>query len=546
MLFGCRILFLFILAVASAPLDLLWAKKSSQTSQFESVPGEYVVRFKDAKSLSQIQGARRLGNTSFALVTRPPIEIQAYSIRNLASYPGVLYVEPNYIYRKFRTPNDPALNLEWGLSNVGQPDSENVLGNPGMDVGAPLAWDHATSTSIVVGIIDTGIDYRHPDLKDNIHLNEAEVNGFEGLDDDGNGYVDDVWGMDFSNASKPKANGLDDHDHGTHCAGIIGASGDNGIGISGVNWNIKMIPIKFLSRDGGGSLAGAIMAIDYGVQMGAKILSNSWGGGPESRALFEAIQRSHEAGVLFIAAAGNDGRNNDAAPVYPASYNLPNIIGVAAVHNRGGLAGFSNYGKRSVHLAAPGENIYSTTKNNRYESFSGTSMAAPFVSGVAALAWGRHSHYSHLEMKERLLKTVKKVSGLRNKTISGGLVSAANAVLDFEEPLDLQDPIHWPQHAVRIATPHPYRSNFTWEQIVEIAGAKQLALYFERFQTEAQFDTLKVYDRSGRLIQTLSGMHDGDFSDPVPGDYARLVFTSDDSVEGYGFDISAIAVQTAD
>lgn len=516
----------------------------SKVNMLDSVPGEFVVRFKSYQSMQlNTLKAKRIGNTPFAIVKRPTVETMAYAIQSLTKNSGVAYAEPNYIYRKFAMPNDPSLHLNWGIKNFGQIDSDGVKGVVGMDADLERVWEQVSDTSIIVAVIDTGIDYTHPDLRNNIYINEKELYGTPGVDDDGNGYVDDIYGMNFSNASSPTPNGLDDQSHGTHCAGVIGAEGNNGIGIAGVNWNVKMLPVKFLSADGSGSLAGAIAAIDYAVNRGAKVLSNSWGGNIESQALYEAVLRTHEKGTLFVAASGNDGKNNDQTRTFPATYDIPNVVSVGAINNRGALAGFSNYGKRSVHLAAPGENIYSTVLNNRYASYSGTSMAAPFVSGVAALTWGVAPQLTNLELKERLIKTVRKSSNLKNRFVSGGMVSAYNAVMDQEEMPNPDDPITWATVDYIYSTPHPYLPKQKIEFEVEVPGAKKISLYFAKFSTEANYDKVEIFDKNGVRIDTLSGMQDDIFTTPIEGSYARVVFTSDDSVQEYGFDLTKIAYQ---
>lgn len=516
----------------------------SKTDYLESVPGEFVVRFKNLQSMqSNNIKAKRIGNTPFAVVSRPTVETMAYAIQVLSENSAIAYVEPNYIYRKLALPNDPQLHLSWGIKNFGQADSEGVRGVRGMDTDLERAWDHISNTPVVVAVIDTGIDYNHPDLRNNIYVNETEYRGTPGVDDDSNGYVDDTYGMNFSNSSSPKPNGLDDQSHGTHCAGVIGAEGYNGIGIAGVNWHVKLLPVKFLAADGSGSLAGAIAALDYATSRGAKVLSNSWGGNLDSRALYEAVLRTHEQGTLFIAASGNDGTNNDQVRTFPASYDIPNIVSVGAINNRGALAGFSNYGKRTVHLAAPGENIYSTVLNNRYASYSGTSMAAPFVSGVAALTWGVAPHLTHLEVKDRLIRTVKKSSNLKNRFVSGGIVSAYNAIMNLEEAPSPEDPVTWSTIDYNYSTPHPYLPKQKLEFEIEVPGAKKISIYFAKFSTEANYDKVIIYDKNGIKIDTLSGVQDDTFTTPIEGSYAKIVFTSDDSVQEYGFDLNKVAYQ---
>lgn len=282
----------------------------------------------------------------------------------------ILAVEPNYRVRIARTPNDPLFAELWGMNNTGQ-----TGGTEDADIDAPEAWEVASGvpegSDIIVGVIDTGIDYLHPDLVDNMWTNEAELNGIPGYDDDGNGYVDDVYGYDFyGDDSDPS----DAAGHGTHCAGTIAAVGDNMIGVTGVNWRCKVMALRFLNAGGGGSTFDAIEAVNYGVANGARILSNSWGGGGYSESMEAAIINARDHGVLFVAAAGNWGMNNESEPFYPASYEVSNVISVAATDHMDSLASFSNYGNESVDLGAPGVNILSTFPRYRtmfFENFQG-------------------------------------------------------------------------------------------------------------------------------------------------------------------------------
>ena len=255
------------------------------------------------------------------------------------------------------------------------------------DIDAPEAWDRVppAGPEVVVAVIDSGIDYNHQDLRANMFRNEADCDN-DGVDDDLNTFVDDCYGIDTAyNDSDP----MDDFDHGTHVAGIIGAVGNNGIGVIGVSPNVRLMACKFIDGSGFGSIADAIDCLEYVATMkdrGVNIVatSNSWGGGPFAQALYDAIEIQRQRGILFIAAAGNDGFNNDVRPTFPSSYYLPNVLAVAASDQHDALAGFSNFG-RTVHVAAPGVKIRSTSMRNPYQEFDGTSVAAPHVTGVAAL-----------------------------------------------------------------------------------------------------------------------------------------------------------------
>jgi hypothetical protein len=285
---------------------------------------------------------------------------------------------PNYVMRTNAVPNDPGFSQTWGLGKAVQGAAN-----------AQDAWDLETGSSdIVVAVIDTGIDYDHPDLAANMWVNPGEIAG-NNADDDGNGVIDDIYGYNaFSNNGNPD----DGNGHGTHCAGTIGGRGNNSVGVPGVNWNVKLMALKFLGDNGSGSLAGAIQAINYMVMMknrgvNIRVSNNSWGGGGYSQALANAIQAAKNAGILFVAAAGNSANDNDSNPSYPANYDVDNVVSVAAIDSSGNLASFSNYGANTVDIGAPGVSVYSTYKNGSYASLSGTSMATPHVSGALALLY---------------------------------------------------------------------------------------------------------------------------------------------------------------
>jgi subtilisin family serine protease len=356
------------------------------------VPDEILVRFRDRASPGDIASAhaRAGGRTkrtfklvkNLAVVKVPRGRSVKEAIRAYLAHADVLYAEPNYRVRALNTPNDPRFGSLWGLRNTGQ-----FGGLPGADIGAPAAWNVTTgSQSVVVVVIDTGIDYTHPDLAPNMFRNEPDCDA-NGTDDDGNGFVDDCFGVNQVNGGPDP---MDDHSHGTHVAGTIGAVGDNAAGVVGVNWRVRLMACKFMDASGSGTIADAIGCMDYVTTMrdrGVDIVAtnNSWHGGGFSLALYDAIDAHRQRGILFVAAAGNNASDNDTTPHFPSGYDLPNVIAVSATTPRDALAGFSNYGRRTVHLGAPGQQILSTTPGGAYETFSGTSMAAPHVAGVAAL-----------------------------------------------------------------------------------------------------------------------------------------------------------------
>jgi len=323
----------------------------------------------------------------------------------LKNNPQVEYAEPDYEIQLEATPNDPYFGRLYGMNKI----------------SAPQAWDKFTgSSSVIVGLIDSGIDYNHTDLRGNMWINPGEVAG-NGVDDDSNGYIDDVYGWDFINNDNDP---MDDNGHGTHCAGTIAGVGNNGIGVAGVAWQGKLAALKIANSKGSLNVSNAIKALNYANTKGFPITSNSWGGPSYSQSLKDTINASTS---LFIAAAGNNGQlDNDIAPTYPASYNCDNIISVAATDSNDNLPIFSHYGKTSVDLSSPGADIWSCSPGNSYKYLSGTSMATPFVAGAAALLKGYKPNLSRDDIKNRILKTIDLIPALADKVASGGRLNVNN------------------------------------------------------------------------------------------------------------------------
>lgn len=422
------------------------------------VSQQLIVKFKNETSARKVQDVlTTLGSfeiyrfkTNSALQIRIPSAVTRADLLAsavaLSELKDVEYVHPNAVIRLRSdsgfsgVPNDPLFSELYGLNNTGA-----TGGRADADIDAPEAWATTTgSSSVVVGVIDTGIDYTHPDLKDNVWLNTGETgldqNGndkaINGIDDDNNGYIDDSKGWDFVNNDNDP---MDDNGHGTHVSGTIAASGNNGVGVIGVAWNVKVAGLKFLDAGGSGSLADAVRAVEYANAMGISITNNSWGGGGFDFTLYAALELANLKGYVFVAAAGNSSSDNDKTPAYPASYDLPNIISVAASDSSDALATFSSFGSTSVDIAAPGVDILSTVPGEQqYAMMSGTSMATPHVAGVVALIKSQFPEANPIQIKARLMGSSDRIPALTGKVASGGRLNANCLEVDKIAPSVVQ------------------------------------------------------------------------------------------------------------
>jgi subtilisin family serine protease len=411
--------------------------------------GELIIKFRDGASAADQDSVRRAigaqktdvvrrGGTQkgeMALMRLPMIVDMASTIRVLSMNPAVEYAEPNWIYNHTAVSNDTYVTSGqlWGMYG----DASSPANQYGSQAAEAWAAGHTDCSGVVVGVIDEGIYFNHTDLAANIWTNPYDP--ADGIDNDGNGYVDDVRGWDFDGNSNNINSGGANDDHGTHVSGTIAGVGGNGTGVAGVCWSgVKLISGKFLGRRGG-TTANAIKAVDYFTDLktrhGLNIVAtnNSWGGGGFSQALQDAIGRANNAGILFVAAAGNSGANNDTTASYPSNYPNANIIAVAALASNGTLASYSQYGATTVDICAPGSGVFSTVPVSSkgalasgYASYNGTSMATPHVTGAAALYASSHPGASATDIKSAIMGTAVATASCNGKVVTNGRLNASS------------------------------------------------------------------------------------------------------------------------
>lgn len=554
---------LFLGSDDSAHSDI--AKFHTLLAKHARRPGEVIVKLKPnalvTASFSQVFDA---GRFRISAVKRFETDARYYTVKLAgddqtaqyleasASNPAMQYAEPNYILHIDGAKDAPAekvpavseFNQLWGMKNTGQNDPKGTPGVAGADISATKAWAITTGNKdIKIAVIDTGMDYNHPELKDNVAQNTADCFN-DGVDHDGNGFVNDCHGWNFAGGASTN-DPMDDNEHGTHVSGTIGANGDGGGHIAGVNWHTSIMPVKFLDAQGSGSLDDAVKAIQYATKMHVNIMSNSWGGGGFSQAMMDSITEAKNAGILFVAAAGNDADDGDANPHYPAGYQVDNVIAVAATTNKDTLADFSTFGKRTVHLAAPGNEVYSSVPGGKYASFSGTSMATPHVSGAAALVWGANTKATYAEIKDRLLKSRDFVPALARKTVTGGRLNVYNALMGIYPPSTEPAEGDWKDFDIgrSVESAHPYVENTN--QTFDIQGpanAKMIRVVFSKIDTEANYDFVKVLDANGAEVDSFSGQSTNAASYYVTGNKLTIKFTSDGSNNAWGFAVAKAQV----
>ena len=397
--------------------SIAYANHDSLSDRIEAVRGLTVIDDldnADAKAVAEQYSAM----TEFVEYAEPNFEIKLDDPRSPARASDTLQRES-----LDEMPNDPMFGDQWALNNSGADG-----GKERADIDALEAWKSTIgSEEVVVAVLDSGVDFNHEDLKNNMWTRPANLAAYNDAE---LGEINDLNGYNGTDAIKDP---MDDNGHGTHCAGIIGAEGNNGIGVTGINQKVQIMPLKFLGRGGFGSANDAIEAINYAIDrkmngVNVRVISASWGSTSKSKALEDTIKAAAEAGILFVAAAGNDGSDNDRRPHYPSNYDSPNVISVAAVDRNDQLASFSNYGAKTVHVAAPGKDILSTWLNGQYREASGTSMATPYVSGVAALIIASDPQISMKNLRARLLGSADSLDQLKGRVETGSRICAANAL----------------------------------------------------------------------------------------------------------------------
>jgi subtilisin family serine protease len=429
-------------------LELQSAKKQAAlnnvaTAALEAgtyVPGEVLVKFYNGGDTMQTEdlmvtlGTEQKTNLTgigFKHFQLPDGMTVAESMDKLTDDPRIKYVEPNYLFWPTVLPNDPNFGAQWGLRNTGQAVNGQA-GRSGMDIKAAGAWDIVRGNSnIVIAVIDTGLDINHGDIRPNLWINRGELGGVSlnnwspnGVDDDNNGFVDDIVGWDFNfNVNDPRdlLSG-----HGTHVSGIAAAAGNNGAGISGMAWNAKIMPLAVQDYNTGAlPVAAIVAALSYAKNMGAHIINMSFGSNQYSRAMEEAINQVN--GAVMCAAAGNENSNNDVVPHYPSNFTKNNLIAVAAFNQNGAIANYSNYGATNVDVSAPGSNILSTVPGGGFGYLNGSSMACPFVAGLAALIKAKNGTLGAGQIVSRIIRTSVSQAG-SPKPIAAGRVNALAAV----------------------------------------------------------------------------------------------------------------------
>lgn len=454
-------------------------------------------------------------------------------------YPGIRTI--------FQLPNDPYLEQQWYFYNTGQNNSQGQPGIAGADIKLfPALEIFEPRAEVVLAVIDSGLDLLHEDIEpESLWVNQGESGidnlgrdrATNGVDDDDNGYIDDVHGW---NLVYGKNDVQDRHYHGTHVGAILAALANNNVGMAGGFSSIKLMLLKIFDLGGTADRPKIAEAIKYACDNGAKVVNASWGSGYRSDEIEAAIGYCHERGVLFVGAAGNSRKDMDVEPDFPSAYDLPNQVVVSATDNRDRPATFSNYGSM-IDLAAPGSYIFSLLPKSQYRAFSGTSQASPMVAGAAALLLAQEPWLSHMDVKQRLLESADQRRALRRWVGSAGRLNVYNLLagkkgdqlVDFEPP-------QWQEKDYSLESPHPYAYNMDTTYEIHVPGASYLRVHFQRFQFDKHDDTLSLIASSGEVVEHLNSPLGSFWSEPIPGDTVILRLRSNDKVNDWGFAIDKV------
>ncbi len=455
------------------------------------------------------------------------------------------------VARRDGLPNDPLLEKQYAWRNVGQADDKGQIGIPGCDIRLFDAWRvYKPKQEIVLAIVDSGLDLLHEDIDPTCLWTNPGESGLDeqgrdratnGVDDDQNGYIDDVHGWNFL---KNSPDIQEDHYHGTHIGGQLCAGGNNGLGVTGGYPGIKIMLVKVFGLGNALSSEKFAEAIRYAVDNGAKVLSNSYGTPSYTSAMEAAVKYSRDHGALFVCASGNSRKNMDLEEDkdYPSCYGFENQLVVGATNNRD-LSTFSNFGSM-VDLAAPGEQMMSTMPKNQYRSFSGTSQACPIVAAAACWVWNMNPSFTALEVKQRLLDSADEITGLRPYARDGLRLNLYNALLGLPgRRLPVEDFSTWESQDRIIETSHPYYNNkvVTWD--VRVEGAKKFRLHVDRMAIDHFGDTLEIIGRDGRVLAMYNINKDDFWTDVIDGDEVKLVFSANEYVGDYGFRIDRVQLK---
>jgi thermitase len=509
---------------------------SATTSFSKDTLFQYLIKFKNHPDASKnklelvdfgLKLKEHIGPNKQIYVYTAPLELSQQALSSLNTRNGIDWIEPDYQIQipmpvESTQKKSPALSLS-------EPYHHQILETKKAHKALK------DGKEIIVAVLDTGIESTHPNLKNHMWTNSGEIAG-NGIDDDKNGFIDDVHGYDFYNN---QSSAEDDNGHGTHCAGLIGAYPTDARDVFGVMPKVKLMSLKIFNQYGQGKLSTAIKAVLYAVRNGAVILNNSYGSPNPNKSLRLAFKAAEKLGVIAVSAAGNHKNNNDTRGEFPANFDLPNIISVGSTDAKDTHSSFSNFGALSVDLSAPGDQILSTHLHGKLKSLSGTSMSTPLVAGVLGLVWSKDPSQTYREVIQKVLNGSDKLDLLFGKNYNLARVNAYNSVK--EKKIKNLYPLpekKWKEESLDIQSDHPYLNNSRASYIVEKSGAKYIKLNFDKIHMESGYDFLEIINSKGVIVHKLNGPFKDDLSLIIPGDKLTLQIDSDSSQTEYGFKIS--------